>query len=625
MSKKPRRQKGLRARSSPASSNNPLKVLFLQGLALQEQAKLPEAGEIYRRVLDSDPKYLDARNNLGNVLRDTGDIDGSIVCYLDVLAIDPGYALAHFNLGNARRKEGKYEEAAACYRRTLDIRPNFANACNNLGVTLQDLDRLEEAIPWLYRAIAADKRYALAHLNLGNALRSHGKLDEAEACFRAAIKIDPRYIDARCNLSSVLRAQCRLDESMACLKTARKMDSKSPLIQFGIAETLHQQGKLEAAITAFQRAIEFDPNNANFHNNKGNALRLLERMEEAQESYRKAMKLDPDHPDAVMNFAIEQPYAPDDPNFARLKVQLSRKNTTEDKRIQLIFALARGYDAAGRYDDAMAYFTRGNALKAKKMDFSRQENQDLVKKIRNFSTEARPLEHADASSGQQIPVFLLGLSRSGKTLAESLLKQDARVFGAGERRAFLDAIDKIREEQGIADTFPDCALQLDDAMIADMGVLYMTAMGKLANTAFVVNTLPGMYLYLDLIFQAMPSARVIYCRRDPLDQCLRIFFKLYATRNTHAYSFEDIVAFHNGYHELMGHWQGLYGARILNVQYEDMVRDPRATAEKLFAHLGLEVNTDALEAQFSTHEIGQWRNYKEHIGQLRVALSELIF
>ena len=73
----------------------------------------------------------------------------------------------------------------------------------------------------------------------------------------------------------------------------------------------------------------------------------------------------------------------------------------------------------------------------------------------------------------------------------------------------------------------------------------------------------------------------------------------------------------------MAHWMGIYGERILEIQYEDMVRDPHATAEKLFAHLGLEVNTATLEADFSTHEIGQWQNYKAHIGPLQAALAGL--
>jgi hypothetical protein len=166
-------------------------------------------------------------------------------------------------------------------------------------------------------------------------------------------------------------------------------------------------------------------------------------------------------------------------------------------------------------------------------------------------------------------------------------------------------------------------------MVADLGTRYMTATGKLSNAAFVVNTLPGLYLHLGLVFQAMPSARVIFCQREPLDQCLRIYFKLFASENAHAYTFEDIAAYHDGYHGLMAHWERLYGARILNLQYEELVRDPRAAAARLFAHLGIEADTpqrdmEALQAEFSTREIGQWQHYKAYLGPLQAALAGLV-
>jgi tetratricopeptide (TPR) repeat protein len=622
--RKAQRRKTGRTGPAPAGTGGPTQALFRQGLALHEQGKYAEAAGIYRRVLEADPKHLDARNNLGNVLRNMGNADEAVACYLDVIAIDPNYHLAQFNLGNFRRDEGKLEEAAACFRRTLDLHPNYGAACNNLGVTLMDLGRLEEAIPWLYRAVTLDKRFVQAHINLGNALRDQGKPNDAAKCYRQAIKIDPRYVDARCNLGSLLRKEGQLEESMACYNAARKINPNYPLVRFGIAETLFKQGKLEAALTAFDRAIEADPQNADIHNNKGNVLRLLERMDEAQACYRTAMELNPDHPDARLNYAIEQPFTPDDPNFDRLKAQLDRPGTDEEKRIQLIFALARGCDAAGHFDDAMAHFNHANALKAKTVQFDRQAHRAIIKNIRTFFPEARPLKQADAASSKQTPVFLLGMSRSGKTLAESLLKQDPRIFGGGERYYFIDALHDIRREQGIAETFPDCLPRMDDTMIADMGARYMAGMRKLSDAPFLLNTLPGHCLHLGWILRTLPAARVIYCRREPLDQCLRIYFKLFAGENIHAYTFENIAAYHDGYHTLMDHWRSLYSERILEVQYENMVRDPHATARRMFAHLGLEVDTAALQVDFSTHEIGQWQNYKAHIGALQAALAGLI-
>ena len=224
----------------------------------------------------------------------------------------------------------------------------------------------------------------------------------------------------------------------------------------------------------------------------------------------------------------------------------------------------------------------------------------------------------------QIPVFLPGMSRSGKTLVESLLKQDARVFGAGERSALLDALHHVRHAQGITEAYPECAPRLNAALIAELGTRYMAAMGALSDREYLINSLPGHYLYLGLIFQALPTAKAVFCRREPLDQCLGIYRRRYGKENAHAYSFENIAAYHDGYVGLMAHWQRLYGPRILEVQYEELVRDPRPVAGRLFAHLDLDMDPATLRADFSTAEIGRWRNYKAHLGPLRAALAGLL-
>lgn len=623
MSRKARPRLG-RVRGPARSAGATGDALFKKALALQEQGKLAAAAEAYRRVLETNPGNLDARNNLGNTLRDSGDLKAATACYHEVIATDPNYALAHFNMANVHRAQDNLEAAAASYRRTLDLRPDFSSACNNLGVTLQGLRRLDEATPWLYRAVALDPRNALAHLNLGNVLREQGMHAEAEASFRRAIDVAPRYVDARCNLGSILRIQDRLDESLACYNAARKIDPKYPLVHFGLAETLRAQGKIEMAVAAFRRAIEIDPSNADIHNNLGNALRLLERMDEAQACYQRAMDLNPDHRDARMNFAIEQPFLPDDPNFARLIVQLNHPATREAERIQILFVLARGCDDAGQYEEAKDYFDRGNALKRKAVLFDRQAHRAMLKKISGFFPHARPVAGAKASTDGQVPVFLLGMSRSGKTLAESLLKQDPRIFGGGERQFFINAIHEIRRERQIEETFPDCVPRFDEAMVADLGARYMEGMRKLSDAPYLLNTLPGHHLHLGWILPVLPTARVIFCRREPMDQCLRIYFKLYATENAHAYSFEEIAAYHDGYRAMMSHWQSLYGDRILEISYEDMVRQPQEAAGRMFAHLGIDVDTAAIKANFNTREIGQWRNYKAHLGPLQAALAGLI-
>jgi len=614
-----------RQSDAPAGSagGRSVPVLFNRAMALQGQGKLVEAAAAYRQVLQADSGHLDARNNLGNVLRDSGDQEAAMACYRQVIAIDPGYHLAHYNLANALRDRGQLEDATAGYRRTLELRPDYSDACNNLGVTLLDLGQKDEATACFYRAIVLNPRHALAHMNLGRVLRDQGKHEEAAASYRRTIELTPRNVDARCYLGAALRALGRMDESLAAYAAARKIDPKNPVVHLGMAETLRDQGKLESSVTVLQRGIQINPNNAHYHNNLGNVLRLLDRPDEAHDCYRRALAIDPDHPDARMNFAIEEPFSPDDPDFKGLKALLDRPDWDDDKRNQTVFALGRGYDAAGDYDRAMTYFVRGNAEMSQRTNFNRRMHWDLVAKIKAFSPEAAVPDYADRVPSRQIPVFVVGLSRSGKTMVESLLKQHPQVFAAGEREAFLDALGEIRKDAGIAERFPMCIPRLEPAHLGALGERYMAIMGRLSDADIHINTLPGSHLYLGLTLRALPNAKVVFCRREPIDQCLRIYFKRYAAENEHAYSFENIAAYHGCYLDMMAHWQRLYGPRILEVQYEDLVGDPRAVAARLFRHLDLDMDAATLRADFSAAEIGHWQNYKAYLGPLQAALAGL--
>ncbi len=147
------------------------------------------------------------------------------------------------------------------------------------------------------------------------------------------------------------------------------------------------------------------------------------------------------------------------------------------------------------------------------------------------------------------------------------------------------------------------------------------------ESRFFVNTLPLYYLHLSLIFQALPSAKIIYCRRDPLDNCLFVYFKRYPSGDKvslgYNYDLKSIASYYGGYQDLMAHWQRLYGDRILGVRYEDLVRHPAETGAGIYEYCGLEYDATAIRIAFTTDEIGHWKHYEPYLGTLRQALGGL--
>lgn len=221
-----------------------------------------------------------------------------------------------------------------------------------------------------------------------------------------------------------------------------------------------------------------------------------------------------------------------------------------------------------------------------------------------------------------MPVFVVGPSRSGKSVVESLLAHHPDVHGTGEHFQWATVLDQVRGRHDIMAPFPQCLDALAAEQIREMGAAYMADLARWPPGARAfVNTSPEHVLFLGLICEALPAAKIIFCRRDPLDNCLAIYFKRYEAANPFADDFLDIAAHYTAYQDLMMFWQGKFASRILPVKYEDMVADPQATAAKLFAFSALDGGTDAAGTGLDGGGIGHARHYADHLGPLRRALG----
>ena len=250
------------------------------GIALQMQGG--DALPMLRRAVELMPDDAEAHNNLGNALKDRGQLDDALRHYQRAVALNPDFPEAHHQLGIALKSLGRLEEAAQCYRRALALRPDYAYAHGNLGNALRELGRLEEAIASHQRAVELEPDSAEAHSNLGIALNDVGRLRDAENCHRRALALDPEYAAAHSNL--------------------------------GVA--LGDLGRLEEAVSSHRRALQLQPDFAAGELNLGNALKDLGRMEEALACYRRALALKPDYTQAHSNLLFAMGFLQDQPPLA---------------------------------------------------------------------------------------------------------------------------------------------------------------------------------------------------------------------------------------------------------------------------------------------------------------------
>jgi serine/threonine-protein kinase len=263
------------------------------GLALRDKGQGDEAIACYLKVITLDPKYAEAHTNLGNALADKGKVDKAIASHRKAIALDPMLAGAYTNLGIVLRAKGQVEEAIASYRKAIDLDPKDALAHSNLGIALKGKGQLDAAIANYRKAIELDPKFSKAHTNLGNALADKGKVEEAIACHRKAIALDPKNASAHYNLGRVLRDKGEVEEAIACFHKAIELDLKHAKAHDNLGTALYGKGQFDEAIASYKKAIELQPQYAAAHRNLGFALKAKGLVDEAIASYHKAIEFDP--------------------------------------------------------------------------------------------------------------------------------------------------------------------------------------------------------------------------------------------------------------------------------------------------------------------------------------------
>ena len=615
-------RRALQIRPDYAETHNNL------GIALRLQNRAAEAAASCRRALEIKPDYAAAHSSLGNALLDLGQLADAAASYRRALAQRPDFAEAHANLGNALRGLGQFDQAAAHYRRALEIQPDHASTLSNLGNILHDLGRLDEAVASYRRALDINPDYAQAHNNLANALRSLGRLDEAAASYRRALAIEPLYAEAYNNLGVALRDSGRLDEAAASYRRALeiKPDLAEALSNLAIVQRV--QGRVEQAQASCRRALEIDPNAATatvflaeLHADEG-------QFSEAEALFKRAISIDPDSPQAWSGIARLRKMTEGDAAWLAEAQRIAGLPLPPRQEAYLRYAIGKYFDDVKAYDQAFLNVQRANELtKRYTVEHDRQQLTQAVDRMMRFYDRTWINQARIDANPSQRPVFIVGMPRSGTTLAEQILASHPKIAGAGELPFWNDA----------AAGYKSAALdrRTNSGAIAKLAEDYLRLLADLSPNALrVIDKMPGNFLFLGLIHAALPNARILHMCRNPIDTCLSIYFQHFEVTYSYANDLEDLAHYYTQYSRVMEHWRSVLPENaILDVPYEGLVEDQEAWSRKMLEFIGLPWDPICLEfhrteravitaskwqvrQKISKSSVGRWRHYEKFLGPL---------
>jgi Tfp pilus assembly protein PilF len=489
------------------------------------------------------------------------------------IAIRATEAAYHSNLGGVLQSQGKLDEAAACFEQALFLKPNWAEVHSNFGNVLQAQGKLDQAVASQERALALRPDFAQAWSNLGNARQAQGNLDAAAACYQRALAIQPDYADAHNNLGGVLASQERAEEAVPHLERALALKPGFASAHNNLANVYASQDRTEDAVVHYERALALNPDYAHAHNNLANVFKHQGKFEEAAEHYSRAIAIQPDYTEAHYGRAEITSFEAGSADLAALEALSGRGDP------YIHFALAKALEDCGDYARAWEHFRRGNALKRAQIDYDEEGTVESFKQITAVFDRALFDRFEQQGDPSDVPIFVLGMPRSGSTLVEQILAGHPQIHAAGE----LTTLEKI------IINYPQCVPELDGAALRSLAQSYLGRLPALADGKLrVVDKLSGNFLRIGLIRLMLPNARIIHTRRDPVDTCVSCYSKLFTSGLLFSYDLAELGRYYRHYSELMAHWRSvLPPSAMLEVSYEDVVNDLEGQARRLIDYCGL--------------------------------------
>ncbi len=441
------------------------------------------------------------------------------------------------------------EQADHAYRAVLRQLPFDAAIHNDHGAVLAALGRHADAVAAFSAACNLLPRFATAFSNLGGALMASRRMPEAVASLRMALDIDPTLAEAHANLGNAL------------------------------LELLHPKD----ALPHLDQALALDPILAEAHYARGQAKLLLGDLAEAQAAFSAAVALGPGEARFYDGLTTVRLLASDDPNVAAMEA-LVRVGKEPDRpgQIGLHFGLHRAYEHQGRYLDAIDHLIRGNALRRARIAYDERTTMEAMENVA-AAFDAMAMRAAPARGPEpDVPIFIVGMPRSGSTLVEQIICSHHQVFGAGEVGFLGEELARIADGDL-------ASLATDRATFEEVGQSYRTRLQALAPDARrITDKRLTNFLHLGLIRLALPSARVIHTMRDPADTCLSCFAQTFARSVPFSNDLGELGRYYRAYAKLMDHWRGVMEENfVCEIRYEELVGNFEPQVRRILDFCGL--------------------------------------
>jgi len=432
----------------------------------------------------------------------------------------------------------------------------------------------------------------------GRALELSGRSEEAIACYEKVLR-SGRIRESTLNLlvNAYIQNQ-RADEAGRTLEDVLKVHANEPPLWHKLAQIRLRLDQLEPAEAAARKALELAPENAVYRFQLAGVLQVLGRLDEAERHAERGLELAPADPAGLDLFGKVHRYTAGSPELSRLESAMAQlPDLRPTAQIYLLSAKAKALEDIGDVRAAFAHYATLGRLKLKLQPYSGKDRSAMMALFRaRFTPEYVAKPRGDRCQSE-MPVFVVGMPRSGTSLLEQVLSSHSAVAGIGEQKIVPRLVRGVlAAQQGLSaagDYWPVGAR----VTMKERGEKYVEEARREAGRDCLrtVDKMPGNYGNIGPIFDMLPRAHIIHSMRHPIETCVSCYRILFGEGHLWSYDLKLLGQEYRHYYDTMVFWSGVYKDRILHVRYEDMVEDLEAQARRLLGHIGLEFEAGCLD------------------------------
>lgn len=572
--------------------------------ALLSQQKISAATAAYQKAVEMDPQYSEAWHLLGNLLMHQGQTAEAVSCFSHAQHSDP--YKPQFIKVQRHMQQGEFADAEQICREVLKSHANHAQALFTLAKLAAQVSAFEEAIDILNLAL----RYSPFHVSLWNELVKNmaelGYYEKAVDACQRLIKIEPE------NISHWL----------------------------ALAANLSHLGLNEKSLQAYHEALKLAPQRADIYLQIGHMHKVLGKRQECEDAYRRCISMDKINGAAYWALADLKSYQFSQGDMEAMQAIVDDPDTAKQQRTQAGFALAKALEDKKQYRQAFNCYQQANALRPD-VSFDADIYRQKCRQLAEVFNPQLLVKQATAKHQGPIPIFIVGLPRSGSTLIEQILASHSLIEGTMELFNLPRLVRNLNIAGGVRHKpYPEAMELFTPKQLHEFGQMYLQQT-KIYRTGkpYFIDKAPPNFHNIGLIHMLLPDAIIIDARRHPLSSGFSNFKQHYANGHDFSYNLGHIGHYFNAYLELMDHWDTVLPGKVLRVQYENMVQSTEEQIIAMLKHCGLRFEFQCLEfhqnqraVRTSSSEqvrqpinrkgMQQWQHFSDYLQPMKIALGE---